>query len=252
MLLKTALYVGICFAFLTGCMNTHSLLMENHDTPKYDTTMKIPNFQTSEYTIDKKKMKAALCNSIFLQNVCGVKVTTDVPPEDVELIDIGEQEDQVFCYVEDKLFYITTLTGHHVYAPIDSSELFSFKTEDYNSYQSLTTIDLSELDTSNAINMDNMFKDDTNLVRLVLDDFNTDKVSSMNNIFQNCSSLEVLNLSSFDLSNCKEVIDGVKDCDKLKQIECSANTANLLLNTEEWAQDTQSDVLTRIEEELDK
>ena len=65
---------------------------------------------------------------------------------------------------------------------------------------SLTTLDLSNFDTSKVTNMERMFNNMTNLTTLNLSNFDTSQVTNMSNMFYNMSSLTTLDLSNFDTS----------------------------------------------------
>ena len=60
---------------------------------------------------------------------------------------------------------------------------------------SLTSINLSDFDTSNCTNMECMFTGCNALTSLDLSNFDTSKVTNMKNLFKNCRSLETLNLN---------------------------------------------------------
>ena len=65
----------------------------------------------------------------------------------------------------------------------------------------LTSIDLSNFDTSDVINMTYMFGDCRSLTSLDLSNFDTSNVTYMSYMFTNCYSLTSLDLSNFDTSN---------------------------------------------------
>ena len=69
----------------------------------------------------------------------------------------------------------------------------------------LTTLDLSNFDTSNVTNMGSMFQGCTSLTSLDLSNFNTSNVTSMVNMFNNCTSLTSLDLSNFNTSNVESM-----------------------------------------------
>ena len=71
----------------------------------------------------------------------------------------------------------------------------------FTSCTELTSLDLSNFDTSNVTNMNNMFFGCSNLTSLDLSNFNTSKVTDMGSMFMHCKLLETLDLSSFDMGN---------------------------------------------------
>lgn len=96
-----------------------------------------------------------------------------------------------------------------VYAPADASYLFDY--QDDNNYDpsknftwgALTTMDLSNLNTSNVTNMVGMFAEVAHVTDLDLTNFDTAKVTYMGAMFDGMGDLKDLNLSSFDMSAIK-------------------------------------------------
>ena len=66
---------------------------------------------------------------------------------------------------------------------------------------SLTSIDVSNFDTSNVTDMSSMFEDCSSLISLDLSSINTSKVTDMGYMVGNCSSLTSLDLRNADFSN---------------------------------------------------
>ena len=64
-----------------------------------------------------------------------------------------------------------------------------------------TTIPKIMINTSNVTNMQNMFKNCSNLKSLDLSNFDTSNVTKMYSMFYGCSNLETLDLSNFSTSN---------------------------------------------------
>ena len=84
----------------------------------------------------------------------------------------------------------------------NNNALFDFSRSGSNSSGSLvsylTTVDFSNLDTSNYTSMSSMFQDCSSLTSLDVSNFNTSKVTDMNNVFFGCSSLTSLDLSNLN------------------------------------------------------
>ena len=68
-------------------------------------------------------------------------------------------------------------------------------------------VGLEKWDTSNCVWMSAMFYNDKSLQKLDLSNFITNKVESLGLMFMNCQSLEELNLSNFDTSNVRYIKD---------------------------------------------
>ena len=80
---------------------------------------------------------------------------------------------------------------------------------------SIISLDLSNFDTSNVENMENMFGGCSNLLSLNLSNFNTSKVRDMGGMFLSCSNLLSLDLSNFDTSSVIDMGYMFNECNKL-------------------------------------
>ena len=92
-----------------------------------------------------------------------------------------------------------------VYLNMNSSMMFS-------SMFRLTSLDLSNFDTSKVTNMGSMFFDMRNLTTIDLSNFDTSKVTNMGQMFSGIDKLTTLNLSNFDTSqvtNMYGMFDGM-------------------------------------------
>ncbi len=61
---------------------------------------------------------------------------------------------------------------------------------------------MSNFNTNNVSNMDNMFRGCSKLSYLDLSMFNTSNIKCLNSMFYGCSNLVTLNLANFDTSEC--------------------------------------------------
>ena len=96
----------------------------------------------------------------------------------------------VMAYVDsNKTLTIAGKDG--IAAPEDASEMFAM-------LKNITSLDLSNLDTSKVTNMSGMFNGCSSLKSLDLSNFNTSNVTNMSLMFLGCNSLTNLNLSNFD------------------------------------------------------
>lgn len=84
--------------------------------------------------------------------------------------------------------------GHRIYAPVNSSKMFSNNTK-------VTSIDFSNLFTSNVTNMRSMFQNCSEITELNVSHFDTSKVTDMKDMFNGCAKITELDLSNFDTSN---------------------------------------------------
>ena len=85
----------------------------------------------------------------------------------------------------------------------------------------LTSLDLSNFNTSKVISMYSMFCNCTNLTSLDLSSFNTSKVFNMSNMFSSCKLLTSLNLSSFDTSTVSDMSGMFNVCMSLTSLDLS-------------------------------
>ena len=85
----------------------------------------------------------------------------------------------------------------------------------FDGCSSLSSLDLSNFDTSKVTMMNHMFYGCLNLTSLNLSNFNTTKVTDMNSMFDGCTKLEYINLKNFNDSrlniNLKNIFNQVPD-----------------------------------------
>lgn len=88
------------------------------------------------------------------------------------------------------------LDGTHLYIAGDGGVLADTSAESmFINYQSLESIDLACLDTSNVTDMSKMFQWCNSLTELDLSTFDTSNVTTMRQMFLSCNSLETLIVS---------------------------------------------------------
>ena len=105
--------------------------------------------------------------------------------------------------------------GASMLNPIDVSRFDTRKVQDmsemfsgirYLSRGSATiTLNLSNFNTSNVVNMKGMFKDSSRITDINMSSFNTSKVTDMSEMFYGATSLPTINLSSFDFQNVTDM-----------------------------------------------
>ena len=92
----------------------------------------------------------------------------------------------------------------------------------------LTTLDLSNFNTSNVTNMWFMFSRCEKLTTLNVSNFNTSNVTDMSSMFAFCSNLPTLDLSSFNTSNVTNMKEMFYFCSELTSLDLSNfNTINV-------------------------
>ncbi len=97
---------------------------------------------------------------------------------------------------------------------------------------SLVSVDLSNLNTSKVIKMNNMFYRCKSISSLDVSSFNTSRVTDMRNMFFFCSSLTSLDLSNFDTSNVDDMYMMFRGCSGIGTIDLSnwdtSNVTNMI------------------------
>ena len=86
----------------------------------------------------------------------------------------------------------------------------------------LTSLDVSNFNTSKVTDMSYMFYDCTKLTSLDVSNFNTSKVTNMSYMFYDCTSLTSLDLSSFDTSKVTNMGYMFYNCTKLTSLDLSS------------------------------
>lgn len=115
----------------------------------------------------------------------------------------------------------TMVTSEHD----DLSEMFQ-------ECENLRTINnISEWDTSNVTNMDNMFKRCNSLVSLDLSNWVVSKVESMHDMIQGCESLVSVNASNWDVSSVTDMWGMFADCRSLEELDLSGWDMTNVSNT---------------------
>ena len=108
-------------------------------------------------------------------------------------VDVSAAQDEgVLAWFTNNTLYIGGVGG--VIANVESGILF-------RGFTNVTSMNLTNFDTSNVENMNSMFAGCTSLTTLDLSNFNTSNVTNMGSMFFGCLSLASLDLSSFDTSN---------------------------------------------------
>ena len=109
-----------------------------------------------------------------------------------------------------------------IYFPSDSSFMF-------RNYTNMKSIDLSNVNTSNVINMGYMFQQCSSLANLNLNNFDTSNVVNMTAMFMICLKLETINLNNFDTSNVINMSFMFMYCRALNNLNLKKfNTSNVV------------------------
>ena len=110
-------------------------------------------------------------------------------------------EDEVNSDYEIKAWYDAATKTVYYYADAEKIILNVDSNAMFHNLVNLTSLDVSNFDTSKVRGMGNMFFGDEKLVSLDLSNFNTQSLTNMDKMFYGMSNLTNLNISSFDTSN---------------------------------------------------
>lgn len=92
----------------------------------------------------------------------------------------------------------------------------------FDTCRNLTTLDLSNFDTSSVTDMRNMFSTCNDLKTLDLSNFDTSNVTDMYGMFKYCSDLTSLDLNNFNTSNVKGMAYMFNGCTNLVDLNISS------------------------------
>lgn len=87
-------------------------------------------------------------------------------------------------------------------------------------------LDLSEFDTTDVIDMSNMFRGCFNVETLDLSNFNTVKVKTMESMFNGCTSLKQIDLTNFNVENVICISYMFKKCVSLEVLDLTSFRLN--------------------------
>ena len=110
----------------------------------------------------------------------------------------------------------------------------------FSNCESLTSLDLSSFDTGYVTQMDNMFFGCESLPSLDLSSFDTRNVTLMNNMFFGCESLTSLDLSSFDTRKVSQMINMFSGCKSITSLDLTGFDTRDVTNMENMFSDCKS------------
>ena len=144
-----------------------------------------------------------------------------------------------YCYTEAEKVYLNKNANHmFVYMfNLTTINLSNFDTSQvtdmgymFSSIRNLTTIDLSNFDTSKVTNMDCMFSHASNLTTLNLSSFDTSQVTNMRVMFSDMRNLTILDLSNFDTSKVTNMIAMFYGMSNLTTLNISSFDTSKVIN----------------------
>ena len=214
------------YFWIDGNMENNSNMMNKSLVGKIDVGVETNVLTNTESSISSTSK--FLNTEVPRQNIKTLKYVDNLNiPEGATVVDVSKNGDNTI-----KMWYneadangnydITIGSNNTIYANPSSFELFSNLTN-------VTSIDLSNMDTSGMTNMSNMFSDNTSLTNITFgDNFNTANVTNMSGMFKNCTILKTIDLSSFNTSNAIIFASMFMNCQGLQNLDLkSFNTSNV-------------------------
>ena len=103
----------------------------------------------------------------------------------------------------------------------------------FKNNQNLLSIDLSSLVSKNINSLNSAFLGCNNLQYINFNNFNSENVENMDSAFENCSSLKSLDLSTFNTPKLTSMAKAFKNCDNLKNLQLDNFKLNASINISE-------------------
>lgn len=138
-------------------------------------------------------------------------VFTNTVDTTATLTDLSAYRDgSVYGWLSGTTYYVGSVNGGKIVAS-NCREMFFGKSK-------LTTIDLTNLDTSHVTNMVNMFQNCSKLVNIDASLIDTSNVVSMWNMFYGCKVLTTIDMSTWNTSKLQDTYCMFLSCAKLKNV----------------------------------
>ena len=155
-------------------------------------------------------------NKNIKADTTAVLFTNAIWPDNAELIDVSAARDNsvVAWYVGTTMYVRAKNSNDPVIANKDCRGMFISKNK-------LTTIDLSNFDTSGIKYMSHMFHGCSGLTSLDVSNFDTSSVTNMSWMFSSCSSLTSLNVSNWNTSGVTDMSYMFSGCSGLTSLNVS-------------------------------
>ena len=115
------------------------------------------------------------------------------------------------------MFYMSSLTSINL-SNFDTSNVTLFDSM-FASCSNLTSVNLSNFDISNAIDISSMFSSTKKLTQLDLSHFIAPNVTNTRYMFNSCSELTYIDLSNLTFENVTDIRNMFNDCKKLMYID---------------------------------
>ena len=145
------------------------------------------------------------------------KKSTVAPTASMNAVNIEDEESD--CEI--KLWLDPTDKTAYYYAETEKVYLNEDMNSMFRNILNLTTVNLSNFDTSKVTNMSYMFFNTSSLTSLNLSNFDTSKVTNMDSIFRGITNLTAIDLSNFNTSNVTDMSSMFSDMHNLTALNLS-------------------------------
>ena len=214
-------------AIIYGCTNLKTVYVKDENTK---TSIESTYYeQDTDIIVSEEAEEASLnweyivdddANEITLTNYVGG--STDIVVKNKYLVNntlyenvkIGKNSSSKSPFYNKRSSLTSIVFEKGIELPEDINALF-------NGCSNLTTLDVSNLDTSNVTNMKNLFKGCSKLTNLDISQWNVSSVTNMNYLFQNCYALTSLDISQWDVSSVTDMNGLFYNCSSLTSIDIS-------------------------------
>ena len=193
---KSIFAVAMAAVMLTGCGSGAAGTPENDTADKPNTS----SAEQSDKTSGKKPAKADKSNASLDEGTGVLTLSGNVTLDEVKEYEKDSRVKSVVC-------------KNGTVFPEDCTGMFeNFEAE---------SIDISNADTSNVVNMDLMFDHCRSMKTVNVSGIDTSKVERMNSMFYYCISLESLDITGFNMEHVYGAAGMFNTCEKLKELDLS-------------------------------
>ena len=142
------------------------------------------------------------------------------------------QEINDIVAIDENKFYLNNDSTQNliIEVEIQFNKILNSMEEMFKDNNNLLSIDLSNFTSYDITNLNSAFLNCTQLKEINFDNFNSEKVVSMDSTFENCISLEELNLSSFKNNKLVSMKNTFKNTESLKNLYLSTFFLNTNIN----------------------
>lgn len=122
----------------------------------------------------------------------------------------------LITYITEKMVY--TKANAFKYFPTTNKELKNIIDKLVDEQSTEDIINLNSIDTSEIIDMSNLFNGMDGLLKIDISKWDVSKVKNMNSMFKGCVNIkQIIGIESWDVSNVENMQDMFRDCELFNQ-----------------------------------